>query len=349
MPRKWSKEIVVRHILERHRGGKKLSSDYMQKNSLPLYMAAVWYWSGWRQAIEGAGLNYDDVRIKTPKRKVVWNEKIIVQTILSLHKQGEPLNSNHAQTKHPLLYRAAYVYFEGWAQAVTTAGLDYGSVRKKKPMRAWSKKAIVAEILRRSAEELSIRGGNVVFQDRGLYQAAKRHFGYGGWAKARMLAGFPPVDPLPWEVWSKETVVKEILRLHKNGVELNAGALGETYGYIRSAGEKYFGSWGTAIEAAGLDYLKICKNKPKGWWTKPRLIQAIQSLDKQGIRLSSKAIQKSHGDIFATAIRKEKFGSWSQAVEAAGIDYRKHCQIWSTKAWLRRMSNRDYKKILRAD
>src|SRR3989344_2391784 len=135
MPRKWSKEIVVRHILERHRGGKKLSSDYMQKNSLPLYMAAVWYWSGWRQAIEGAGLNYDDVRIKTPKRKVVWNEKIIVQTILSLHKQGEPLNSNHAQTKHPLLYRAAYVYFEGWAQAVTTAGLDYGSVRKKKPMR----------------------------------------------------------------------------------------------------------------------------------------------------------------------------------------------------------------------
>ena len=347
MPQKWSREIVVRHILKRHRGGEKLSSDYMQKNHRSLYMAACFHWGGWKQAIQGAGLKYSEVRVKKAAHKVVWNEEIIVRTILFLNTQGEPLNSNYVQTKHPLLYRATYVYFDGWAQAVTVAGLDYSSLRKKKPMRIWSKKAIVAEVLRRSREGLSIRGGEVTNEDRGLYHAALRHFGKNGWAKARMLAGFAPIDPVPWEVWSKKTVVKEILRLHKNGVSLNAGALGKTYGYIRSAGEKSFGSWGKAIDAAGLDYLKICKNKPKGWWTKALLIVAIQSLEKQGVRLNSKSVQVSHGGLFASAIRKEKFGSWSQAVEAAGIDYRKHCRTWSTKAYVRTMSDTEYKAKLK--
>lgn len=342
MPQKWSREIVVRHILKRHRGGQKLGSDYMQKNHRPLYLATCKYCGSWRRAIEAAGLKYDDVRV-LKRACPVWSEEKIIATIRRMRRLKQPLNSNHIQTKERRLYGAANKYFGGWSEAVAAAGLDYSKFRKV-TMRYWSKKAIVAEILRRSEAGLSIRGGDVTNEDRGLYHAALRHFGEKGWAKARMLAGFTAVDPVPWVIWSKKTVVEEILRLHANGVVLNCAALGKTYGYIRSAGEKYFGSWGKAITAAGLDYLKICKIKPKGWWTKPRLIQAIQSLEKQGLRLSSKAIQQSHGDIFASAIFK--FGSWSQAVEAAGIPYRLHTRVWSTKAWMRRMQEDEYTATL---
>lgn len=338
----WSKEIVVRHILKRHRGGRKLSSDYIQKNCSPLYNAACKYCGSWRKAIEAAGLKYDDVRI-LQRPCPVWSEKKIIASIRRRRRMRQPLNSNHIQTKESGLYGAANNYFGGWPQAIAAAGLDYSKFRKV-TMRYWSKKAIVAEILRRSGADLSIRGGDVTNEDHGLYQAAVRHFGKKGWAKARMLAGFAAVDPMPWVIWSKKTVVEEILRLHENEVALNTGALGKTYGYIRSAGAKYFGSWGKAVTAAGLDYLKICKVKPEGWWTKPRIIQAIQSLEKQGIRLSSKTIQKSHGDVFGSAIFM--FDSWSQAVEAAGISYRLHTRVWSTKAWMRRMQKDDYDATL---
>ncbi|MCC7500339.1 hypothetical protein IT396_00840 [Candidatus Nomurabacteria bacterium] len=340
MPRKWSKEIVVRHILKRHRSGKKLNSGYMQTRCVPLYQAGCLHYGNWQKAIEAAGLKYENIKInKSRWYRPKWNKEKVVVVIRNRYKRSLPLNSNHIQTRLGRLYAAAIKYHGSWPQAVAAAGLDYAKFRKV-TMRYWSKKAIVAEILRRSDTKLSIRGGDVANEDPSLYRASIRHFGRRGWTKARMLAGFPPIDPSPLIIWSKETVIQEILQLHENGVPLNTGALGETYGYIRSAGEKHFGSWGKAITAAGLDYLTICKNKPRGWWTKSRLIQAIQNLDKQGLRLSSKSIKESHGDIFGSAL--SKFGSWSQAVEAAGISYRLHTRVWSTKAWMRRMQEDEY-------
>lgn len=343
MPRKWSKEIVVVTILTLRRGGEKLNSDYAQKNRRPLYLAACIYWGGWKQAIEGAGLSYYDVRIQTPNRKKVWDKDIVVETIKRMHNAGEDLNSNYVQTKQPRLYAAANKYFGGWPQAVIAAGLDYETLRKR-TLRAWSKVAIVEEIIRRSTNSLSIRGGDVTNEDRGIYSAARRHFGEDGWAKARMLAGFDPIDPKPQQIWSKETVIEEILRLYENGVALNAAALAGTFGYIRSAGAKYFMSWGNAIRAAGLDYSKIRKMRQKGWWTKPRILMAIRSFERRDVRLSSKAVQGSHGALFAAALTH--FGAWSQAVEAAGISYQKHSRTWSTKAWLRRMDSTEYKTVL---
>lgn len=348
MPTKWSGEKVLSAISKRHRSGQKLSSDYMQKHERSLYQAACYRFGNWPKAIAAAGIAYDEVRVKVPTRKIVWSREIIIRTIQARHQAGEPLNSNHVQTHSKetrRLYQAAIKYFGSWQAGLTAAKVDYDLVRKKAPMRSWSKEAIVAEVVRRHEAGLTIRGAEVCLEDRGLYHAAKRYFGKNGWSKARVLAGFDPIDPRPWKIWDEETVTDEIRRLYENGIALNSGALRDgRYSYIQSAGQNVFGSWGRAVKAAGLDYSKIRKGRQPGWWTARRVVACIKLLERQGIRLSSKSIQLSRGGLFQAAI--VHFDSWSQAVEAAGISYRKHCRIWSTKAWLRRMSSNEYQEKL---
>lgn len=344
MPQKWSKKIVIDHILKRHRRGQMLNSGYVQVHCKSLYMATYTHFGSWRCAIEAAGLSWDDVRVKVQKRKIVWSREIITQVIKKRYKKKIPLNSNYVQIHEARLYGAANKYFGGWPEAVEAAGLDYSKFRKV-TMRYWSKEAIVAEILRRSNVGLSIRGYDVNNQDRGLYQAAKRHFGRNGWSKARVFAGFDPVDPRPWKIWNAETVKAEILKLYKNNVSLNAGALHRgQYVYVLAAGRKVFGSWGRAIRSAGLDYKKIRKGRQKGWWTKPRILMCIRALERRGVRLSHNSIRASRGPLLAATL--VHFGSWSQAVEAAGIPYRLHTRVWSTKAWVRRMQEDEYTATL---
>ncbi len=212
-------------------------------------------------------------------------------------------------------------------------------------LRNWTKQLIAQEIIRRSALELSIRGGDVCIQDHGLYQAAMRHFGKKGWARARVLAGFSSTDPDARVIWNERTVCEEILLLYYNGVSLNTASMQKSgNAHVYSAGCKVFGNWAKAVKAVGLDYSKIRKMHPHGWWTKSRVLKTIKGLEREGVRLSSKAMQQSGRGLVAAAIIL--FGSWSQAVEAAGINYREHCLTWSTKAWLRRMDEDEYKKNL---
>lgn len=339
MAQKWSKEIVARRIRVLRRGGKKLNSDYVQKHDRPLYLAAYKYWGGWRQAIEGAGLSYDTVRVKGwRQRRPVWSKRKIIAVIRKRYRNGEPLNSNYIQTKVQRLYGAANKYFGGWAESIAAAGLDYASLRMV-THRSWSKVVIVGAILQRVKDRLSINGKDVYRDDPALYTSARRHFGKGGWARARRKAGF--TSRSPWK-WGRENVVREIQRRHQDGLPLNTGSVYKDNPALHGAGRVYFGSWEKAVRVAGFDYSSIRKSHPKGWWTETRILNSIRQLERSGVRLSSKAMQRSPGGLFAAAV--VRFGSWSQAVEAAGIPYRAHCLNWSTKAWMRRLDEAEYKK-----
>jgi hypothetical protein len=246
-----------------------------------------------------------------------------------------PINSNHIQTHEVRLYGAAVQYFGGWRQAVHASGIDYESIRKV-TFRQWTEQSIIQEIVRRKLLGLPIRSIAVSKEDRGLYQAARRHFGKNGWERARVLAGLDPREPDSRIIWNTRTVCEEIRFLYKNNISLNTGSLMKNgYSYIHAAGRKVFGSWEAALTASGLDYAKIQKHRQRGYWTKSRILEAIRRLEQEGVRLSSKHMQQTAGALYSSSVLR--FGSWSQAVEAAGINYMKHCRVWSTKAWLRRM------------
>lgn len=340
---KWSPRIVVEHILERYRKGLKLNSGYMQIYERALYQAGCAYWGSWRKAIEAAGIRYDDVRVLVPNPPYKWNKQKIIAIIRERFRAGKPLNSNHIQTKERLLYGAALKYFGGWRQAIVAAGLDYEQVRTRKEVVAWTCDSIVAEIQRRYRAGLSMGGAAVYKEHPTLYVAAKRHFGTGGWAKARVRAGLSARDPKA-QKWTKEKVIEELRRLDASGIALNVASMMITGNMqVYSGGIKRFGSWPKSLAAAGIDPKKA-RTIRYWWWTKARVLRAIRSLAARGIRLSSKDIQLRDSGLFAAAVKF--FGSWSQAVEAAGISYRAHSRTFSIKAWLRRMQPEEYQTTL---
>lgn len=276
--------------------------------------------------------------------RIIWSKGKITVDISVLYAAGERINSNHIQKNRPYLYAAAVKYFGGWKQAVEAAGFNYFLILVRK-QRSWSQKKVVAAIRKRFRQKLPINGFAVSKDDKGVYLAAKRYFGQRGYDKALRVAGFDPRGLDPKLIWPEKRVVREILKLHRRGVPLNQFWLQKHYGKLLAAGRNRFGNWKYAIQAAGLDYTLITKQK-MNWWTPRRVICQVKRLEKAGFRLNSKSIHHSRGDLFAAAILL--FDSWSQAVEAAGIYYRLHSKRWSSKAFVRKLTKADVETIERS-
>lgn len=338
----WTKKSVVKQISALYRDGAKLNSRHARKYYQSLYNGANRYCGGWRKAIEMAGIKYTTIRGKAGSKKT-WTKKKVVSAIQALYAARLPLNYRAVVTAAEPLMGAAIRRFGSWSKAIAAAGFEYSLIQKKK-LRKWSKAQIVIEIIARNEAGLSIKGADVKEQDEGLYIAARRHFGKNGWAHARVSAGFEPIDPRPWIIWTTKSTTEEIKRLHSIGVLLNISSLQKsTYSYVIAAGRSVFGSWAKAVKAAGFDYVVLPSGR-QAFWNKARILETIISLEERGTRLNAKNIQPTFEGMFKAACRE--FGCWSQAVEAAGISYRKHCRIWSTKAWLRRMQPEEYTATL---
>lgn len=119
--------------------------------------------------------------------------------------------------------------------------------------------------------------------------------------------------------WSKDTIASEIQRLFQSGENLNYASIATEEVALLRAATRYFGSWRTAIEYAGLDYDEIRRYKT---WTKERILERIRELHALGEDLSWRHVSTSVDPQLAAAATKRKhFGSWRGAVTAAGLDY----------------------------
>ncbi len=338
MHQKWNAEIVISAVKALHLQGEKINASYVQEKHRALYSAGVKYHGTWGRVLVAAGL------IHAVPRRNIWSKEIILAKIVEMAAKKEPLNNSYVKDKHSSLYTSSGTYFGGWAQAVEAAGISYDSVRLTAPKRSWTKKLIVEEILKRNAEGLSLRGTVVQIEDIGLYEAAMSHFGKLGWAQARIAAGLTPIDPRPGIIYDRDFVVARLKALHAEGKPLHFGGLyGKPYMNIITSAIRLFGSYAKALEAAGINYDNIRRIR-RNWWTKEKIIEEIRALEKQGERLSYASTQELYPGLVAAAMRV--FGTWGQAVEAAGISYRKHLRVWSTRAWLISVSAREYESML---
>lgn len=331
MLQRWNKTVVLEKIRNLHRQGRKLNAAYARAHYRTLVWATYKYVGGWRQAVEAAGFDYEAIRrYKAPTH---WNKRMIIKVIQELHKAGVELHSNYVQQHRRPLYGAAIRYFGGWKQAVCTAGFEYAEIRQTRWFRSWRKELIVAEIRARKRRGLAINSFAVSRDDSSLYRIAQRYFGKRGWQKALRMAGFDPVLQNPQLFWTRQRVLKKVREFWASKQPLYGKYLCyHGFGGLIEAGRRYFGSWRKTILAAGIDYEKVRAVRWR-WWTKQRTLAEIRRLEREGVRLNHKSIQRSHADLIHAAIKN--FGSWSQAVERAGINYRLHSFTWSYKAWLR--------------
>jgi hypothetical protein len=120
--------------------------------------------------------------------------------------------------------------------------------------------------------------------------------------------------------WSKQRIMDTIKDLHKQGVDISASNISKNHIplFTASCSRRYYGSWGNAVRAAGIDYDKILeagkerrRNKLTKW-TKNTVLEEIK-------RAQSKQLLTTYRERLAlySAARRE-YGSWKQALEAAG-------------------------------
>jgi len=119
--------------------------------------------------------------------------------------------------------------------------------------------------------------------------------------------------------WSKESIAMEIVSMYESGENLNYSNIANTNITLLRAATRYFGTWEAAVNFAGLDYSQIRRYKS---WTRDRIVERIQELHGQGVDLSWRNVSLNvDPQLAAAATKKSHFGSWREALEAAGLDY----------------------------
>lgn len=90
---------------------------------------------------------------------------------------------------------------------------------------------------------------------------------------------------------------------------------------LAGAARRVFGCWDRALEASGFDPDRIkrptSRRQPPGTWTPQRVIADIRRDWEAGQDLSAHASQIRHPSLVARA--RDFFGSWGEALEAAGL------------------------------
>jgi hypothetical protein len=117
--------------------------------------------------------------------------------------------------------------------------------------------------------------------------------------------------------WTKDAIAAEIVNRYATGEPLTyTGVQGTS---LLSAAMRHFGSWAAAVAYAGLDYDQIRRYRS---WSRERIVDRIRELQVQGADLSWNNVSTVVDPQLASAATKKKyFGSWREALEAAGLDY----------------------------
>ncbi len=120
--------------------------------------------------------------------------------------------------------------------------------------------------------------------------------------------------------WSKEKIVETIKDLKKQNVDISASNISKNQIplFTAACSRRYFSSWSNAVKAAGIDYDQILeagkarRRKKLTKWSKEQVLEAVRKAESQNLLTT-------YRDRLAlySAARRE-FGSWKQALEAAG-------------------------------
>jgi len=188
--------------------------------------------------------------------------------------------------------------------------------------RKWSKQKIIGEILslHRAGESLSTRNVAQLGYS-GMVTSCYAAELFGGWRRAIRAAGLDPEKVCTRRrKWTRESIIGEIRRLRRAGVDLSHSAAKRTHQYLVVAARRteHFGSWRVAVEAAGIDYGSVSKHQS---WTRDKVVERIRDLAQRGEPLSHQEAKRSDSPLVSAAASRRLFGSWEAAVRAAGLEY----------------------------
>jgi hypothetical protein len=152
-----------------------------------------------------------------------------------------------------------------------------------------------------------------------LLRAATRYFG--SWRAAVEFSGLEYGSVRKYNAWTRDRILDRIRELHRDGVDLSWRHISTQVDPQLAAAatkRKHFGSWRSAIEAAGLTYGSIRRYRQ---WTEEAVIERVRELHAEGRDLNAKSMEEL--DITLITAARRRFDSWDRALTAAGLDYKK--------------------------
>ncbi|MEN6546876.1 MAG: hypothetical protein ABFE07_12640 [Armatimonadia bacterium] len=251
-----------------------------------------------------------------------WSRDKIIENIKQLQADGHSLSTRSmAELGYSGMVTTSYKpeYFGSWRNAIVAAGYDPKDVCRRK--RKWTRERILGHIqeLHKAGEDLSHSAAKRDHQYLVVVAINNRFFG--SWREAVEAAGINYEEVSKHEYWSKDRISDRIRELHDAGESLSHEDAKRYHGALVSAASspRYFGSWGAAVRAAGLNYDSIRKINR---WTRDKIINTINELHQQGESVSNSNMRRlGYRGMMEAATRDENFGSWAEAVQAAGLDY----------------------------
>jgi len=131
------------------------------------------------------------------------------------------------------------------------------------PGRRWTRQAIIQEIhdLHATGESLKTRNIRRLGYG-GMLAATYRDSSLGSWRAAVEAAALEYEDvAVRRRKWTRPRIVATITQLHRQGRDLSYSGMKQHHPYLLVAARRAdnFGSWQTAIEAAGLDYEQVAR------------------------------------------------------------------------------------------
>lgn len=182
-----------------------------------------------------------------------------------------------------------------------------------------------------------------------FHYVACHHFGT--WEQAMEASGLSPTRSAPNKFWTKALVITAIQALGKAGHPLTVKAIwrdrtgsttkilktsvgkATTGSALHDAARRYFGSWDNSLTISGFE-VEVIKEKP--FWTKTKIVKAIQAVHQKDIALNVQNIcndqSPSSSKIIRAALGKPRtakslhssahriFGSWDRALIEAQIN-----------------------------
>lgn len=239
--------------------------------------------------------------------KKLWNKELIIAELKRCRQKGPTFNAH--------LDDAARRHFGSLRAALDVAGLP--CAKKPPPYNVWSKQSVIEAIRTRHRDGAGLE--RVCRDDRLLYSAGKRLFG--NWSTALAAAGYP--RPMR-EFYTADEVRLRIIDLYENGVALSLKSQNDRK--LQRSAKKHFGGWRRAVESLGLG-----SELPRKW-TDQAVIDAI--LLRRASGRSIYTTREEDSGLFGAAVNR--FGTWHNALQAAGIDGRVR-EHWTDEKVLARL------------
>ena len=313
---KWSRRKVIRAILEWQAQGKSLCWSSVRRVCPSMTTAAVYHWGRWSSALKAAGIDPEQCRAFR-----TWSQADVVDSIRKDARAGLALNATAVLRRNRFLVSAARRDFGCWDDALRATGLDPTAHRRH---RAPFTREDVIRIIHRRRDEGKPSNLNGI-KPKSIPHAAIRIFG--SWDDALRAAGLDPTDVRKANpYYTAEEIIGAIRERARAREPLDATATREAKPRLYRSARMIFGGWPEALNEAGVDASRIERKKTK--WTRLTIMECLLWRSEKGLPLNTTRIIQ---EIPYPAIKRE-FGSYPNALRAAGIDPEK---VYLAKRWTR--------------